>query len=148
MAETQYRQSLFAIHHALARWVGSARTPPPAFPFLHIDLSKSAGAATTIAARFDTGPSRRKRDRSPGHPGKPRIQSGDCCPLHARQYMSRETPVINLNRRKCQPRKWRIFAADAFFSHSVGIYVDSTRISRRVGGMSFDCPKLARIAEQ
>jgi hypothetical protein len=65
MAETQYRQSLFAILQALAR-LGRIRQDSAACVSLSsIDLSKSAGAATTRAARLA---SVRRGENETAHP--------------------------------------------------------------------------------
>jgi hypothetical protein len=52
MAETQYRQSLFAILHTLACMGWIRQDSAACVSLSSIDLSKSAGAATTMAARL------------------------------------------------------------------------------------------------
>jgi hypothetical protein len=104
------RQSLFDPQSACAL-IGSARTPPPAFLFLQTTLSKSKPAGIDQTTRFSfRRPSRRKRGFTPGYPRQASCQSGDRCPLVARQYMARETTVTNLNTGGCQPRIRELYA--------------------------------------
>ena len=76
---------------------GSARTSPPAFPFLQTTLSKSkfVGQRPECAARLT--PPRRESDFPPSYPRQVSYQSGDCCPLVARhvRWRSRGSKLIS-----------------------------------------------------
>jgi len=60
------------------------------FPFFDLLVKEHWGKYRKRPARLGAARSLRRRSRSPGFPGKPRVQSGDCLPTAAHQYVARE----------------------------------------------------------
>jgi hypothetical protein len=93
MAETQRSPESVRSARALARPHGSARTPPPAFPFLQTTCQRALGRGDRKRTVWLLPPRRGEYEtHHPVTPGKPRFQSGDCLPTAAYQYMAREQP--------------------------------------------------------
>ena len=111
MAETQRSPESVRPIRVLAHSHGSARTPPPAFPFLQTTCQRAPGRdGRTRTVRLSPSRSLRKRSRSPGHP-----REASCSirrlPAHCRTSVhDARGSVININTVACQLVKRLIFA--------------------------------------